>query len=233
MQNRSAGRFVTSVLLVFFLLTSSLSAQSLPPAPSETSTTEPQVTEPTPLKSPPILSRDQFFSKGFVQQLLKDQRSIWTSPARIKTSDAKWFVPLAGATTLLFTEDSQISHRFDHVPSLQKTSLKISQVGTYAPFGVPGAFLALGKLTGNDRLADTGKRGFQAALYSTLASQGLKLVTERTRPYMGGDGHFWNGGNFLSIGPFDGGMGTCQSRFRRIFIQASCENRHVQLCDRR
>ena len=195
MQNRSAGRFVTSVLLVFCLLTSSLSAQSLPPAPSETSTTEPQVTEPTPLKSPPILSRDQFFSKGFVQQLLKDQRSIWTSPARIKTSDAKWFVPLAGATTLLFTEDNQISHRFDHVPSLQKTSLKISQVGTYAPFGVPGAFLALGELTGNDRLAVTGKRGFQAALYSTLASQGLKLVTDRTRPYMGGDGHFWNGGN--------------------------------------
>ena len=114
---------MTSVLLVFFLLTSSLSAQSLPPAPSETSTTEPQVTEQTP--SPPILSRDQFFSKGFVRQLLKDQRSIWTSPARIKTSDAKWFVPLAGATTLLFTEDNQISHRFDHVPSLQKTSLKI------------------------------------------------------------------------------------------------------------
>ena len=200
MQNRSAGRFVTSVLLVFFLLTSSLSAQSLPPAPSETSATEPQVTEPTPLKSPPILSRDQFFSKGFVQQLLKDQRSIWTSPARIKTSDAKWFVPLAGATTLLFTEDNQISHRFDHVPSLQKTSLKISQVGTYAPFGVPGAFLALGKLTGNDRLVVTGKRGFQAALYSTLASQGLKLVTDRTRPYMGGDGHFWNGGNSFPSG---------------------------------
>jgi len=200
MQNRSRSRFVTSVLLVFFLLTSSLSAQSLPPAPSETSTPEPQVTEQTPLKSPPILSRDQFFSKGFVQQLLKDQRSIWTSPARIKTSDAKWFVPLAGATAFLFTQDNQISHRFDHDPSLQKTSLKISQVGTYAPFGVPGAFLALGKLTGNERFEDTGKFGFQAALYSTLASQGLKLVTDRTRPYMGGDGHFWNGGNSFPSG---------------------------------
>ena len=68
---------MTSVLLVFVLLTSSLSAQSLPPAPSETSTPEPQATEQAPLKSPPILPRDQFFSKGFVQQLLKDQRSIW------------------------------------------------------------------------------------------------------------------------------------------------------------
>src|SRR5436309_4641298 len=185
MQNRSRSRFVTSVLLVFFLLTSSLSAQSFPPAPSETSTPEPQVTEQTPLKSPPILSRDQFFSKGFVQQLLKDQRSIWTSPARIKTSDAKWFVSLAGATAFLFTQDNQISHRFDHDPSLQKTSLKISQVGTYAPFGVPGAFLALGKLTGNERFEETGKFGLQAALYSTLASQGLKLVSDRTRPYVG------------------------------------------------
>src|SRR5437016_8188123 len=161
MQNRSAGRFVTSLLLVFFLLTSSLSAQSLPPAPSETSTTEPQVTEQTP--SPPILSRDQFFSKGFVQQLLRDQRSIWTSPARIKTSDAKWFVALAGATTLLFTEDNQISHRFDHVPSLQKTSLKISQRRTYAPFGVHGAFLPMEELTGNDDLPITPKRVYHAA----------------------------------------------------------------------
>src|SRR5262245_56028092 len=131
MQNRSASCFVTSVLLVFFLLMSSLSAQSLPPAPSETSTSEPQVTEQTP--SPPIPSKDQFFSKGFVQQLLKDQRSIWTSPAHIKTSDAKWLVPLAGATAVLFTEDNRISHRFDNAPSLQNTSLKISRVGTYAP----------------------------------------------------------------------------------------------------
>jgi len=195
------------VFLIFVVFSSSLVAQSLPagaqslPAAAlpDSSTQEPQVTnsDEKPLK---LLSKDDFFSKGFARQLLSDQKSIWTSPARIKASDARWLLPLSAGTAFLFTQDNQIIHRFDHNSSLQNTSLKVSNVGLYSTWAVPGAFLALGKFRGNDRMTDTGKRGFQAALYSTAVMQAMKLITDRARPLEGGNGHFWTGGDAFPSG---------------------------------
>ncbi len=207
MSDRSTGRFITSVFLIFVVFSSSLVAQSLPagaqslPAAAlpDSSTQESQVTnsDEKPLK---LLSKDDFFSKGFARQLLSDQKSIWTSPARIKASDARWLLPLSAGTAFLFTQDNQIIHRFDHNSSLQNTSLKVSNVGLYSTWAVPGAFLALGKFRGNDRMTDTGKRGFQAALYSTAVMQAMKLITDRARPLEGGNGHFWTGGDAFPSG---------------------------------
>jgi len=184
------------VFLIFFTLAASLDAQSLPPASQETTVTESQ----TPAPGGNSL-RDQFLSKGFLHRMLADQKTIWTSPARISKSDAKWLVPFAGVTVVALAKDNQISHRFDHAPSFQRTSLKVSRLGSaYATLGSTGALLAVGKLTHNERLGETGARGLQAMLYSTLVMQGMKLATDRTRPYKGGDGHFWNGGNSFPSG---------------------------------
>ena len=49
-------------------------------------------------------------------------------------------------------------------------------------------------------MIDTGQRGFQAALYSMITMQGLKMLTDRTRPYQGGNGHFWTGGSSFPSG---------------------------------
>jgi hypothetical protein len=201
MFDRSTSRFAMSVLLVILVFASSLFAQSLPPAPLDDPPAEPQVTNSgeTPLQLP-AFKRDDFFSKRFVQQLLSDEKSIWTSPARVKASDAKWLLPLAAGTAVFVTQDSQISHKFDQRTSLQNSSLKVSDLGTYAAWGVPGAFLAIGKLSGNDRMVDTGLRGFQAGLYTMITVQGLKMLTDRTRPYQGGNGNFWTGGNSFPSG---------------------------------
>jgi membrane-associated phospholipid phosphatase len=200
MPDTSGFRVVTSVILVFVIFVSSVGAQSLPTVPADIPAPEPQTTSPEDQPRNAPFSKDDFFSKGFARRLLEDQREIWTSPARIKKSDAKWLVPLAGATVLAFTQDNRINHHFDGKTSLQNASLKVSNVGTYATWGVPGAFFAVGKLTHNERLSDTGERGFQAAVYSTIAMQGLKFITDRTRPYQGGNGHFWNGGNSFPSG---------------------------------
>jgi len=203
MLDRSPGRrFVVGVLFSFLGFVSSLSAQSLPPVTQpDNSAPESQVTASVekPLQTP-APNKDEFFSKGFARQLLSDQKTIWTSPASIKASDAKWLVPLAAGTTVLLFEDTKISHAFDGKTSLQNTSEKVSDVGALATWGVPGAFLALGKIKGNDRMVDTGERGLQAAIYSTIVMQTLKLVTNRTRPYMGGNGSFLNGGDSFPSG---------------------------------
>ena len=196
------SRFVISVLFSFLVLASSLSAQSLPQATQpDNSGAESQVTTPVekPLETP-ALKKDAFFSKGFARQLLSDQKTIWTSPASIKASDAKWLVPLAAGTTVLLLEDTRISHAFDGKTSIQNTSEKVSDAGALATWGVPGAFLALGKIKGNDRMVDTGERGFQAAIYSTIVMTGLKMATNRTRPYQGGNGSFLNGGDSFPSG---------------------------------
>lgn len=49
-------------------------------------------------------------------------------------------------------------------------------------------------------MSDTGRRGFQAALYSTAVMQAMKLITDRSRPADGGNGHFWTGGDAFPSG---------------------------------
>jgi len=172
---------------------SPLGAQST--APTETASPESEIS------APPIKESDAaVFSKPFAWQLLADQKYIWTSHLLIKASDAKWLLPLAGVTALAFKQDNEISHHFDDKPSLQRNSLKVSNAGPISKFSVPATFLLLGKFTGNTRVADTGRRTLQAGLYSTLVIQGLKQVTNRKRPYVGGDGGFWNGGNSFPSG---------------------------------
>jgi membrane-associated phospholipid phosphatase len=212
MFDRSTNRFVTSVFLLFFVFSSFSFAQSVPtavptaPPPNslptaDSSTPQAQGTNlDEKLPKLPDLNKDDFFSKGFARQFLQDQKQIWTSPARIKASDAKWLVPLAAGTAFLFTQDNKISHQFDGKTSFQNGSLKVSDIGLYSTWAVPGAFLALGKLKGNDRMEDTGKKGFQAAIYSMIVMHGVKFVTDRTRPYEGGNGHFWNGGDSFPSG---------------------------------
>lgn len=113
----------------------------------------------------------------------------------------KWLLPLAGATTLLISKDSQISHQFDNSPNLMKTSKVVWQFGTaYADLGAAGAMVGFGKVPHKDQLAKVGSRAVTAGIYTSIAVQGLKLATQRMRPYNGGDGRFWNGGNAFPSG---------------------------------
>jgi membrane-associated phospholipid phosphatase len=200
MLDRFTNRFVTSAFFMFIVLATSLGAQSLPDAPPPDSSADESPVTPPDEKPSKLPSKDEYFSKGFARQLLDDQRPLWTSPARIKPSDIRWLAPLAAGTGFLFTQDSTISHHFDNKTALQNLSRNVSTVGLYAPWAVPGAFLALGKVTGSDRMADTGKKGFQAAVYSEAVMQAMKLITDRARPDNGGDGHFWTGGTAFPSG---------------------------------
>jgi PAP2 superfamily protein len=202
MLDRFTIRFMTCTILVFVFYSSSLSAQSLPiPTVPQSSTEQPQVPgldeKPPQL---PDLKSDGLFSREFTHELLKDQVKIWTSPARVKASDAKWLVPLVAGTGFLFTQDTRISHHFDNKSSLQNASLKVGQVGLYSSWAIPGAFLAMGKVAGSDRMTHTGTKGLQAALYSQGVMHVMKLVSDRTRPGDGGNGHFWTGGSGFPSG---------------------------------
>jgi membrane-associated phospholipid phosphatase len=200
MFDRSTNRFVTSVFLVSVVFTSSLCAQSVPEAsPTDDPAQEAQVSNPDP-KPLQLPSKDVYFQKGFAHQLIADQKPLWTSPAHIKASDAKWLAPLAGGTAFLFTQDNKISQHFANKPSLQNASLTVGTIGSITPWAMPGAFLALGKARGDDRMIDTGKKGLQAQLYAELVMHAMKTITDRARPGDGGTGHFWTGGDSFPSG---------------------------------
>src|SRR5689334_21595999 len=49
-------------------------------------------------------------------------------------------------------------------------------------------------------MSDTGKKGFQATLYSQAEMQTMKFITNRNRPGDGSNGHFWTGGSSFPSG---------------------------------
>lgn len=176
MKYRSSYRFTAAVLVALFVFAPLLNAQSVPP-PQET------------------------VDRKLIPDFLHSQGTIWTSPSRIRREDMKWLLPLAGTTALLIAKDSQISHRFDNSPDLMKASKVVSQLGTaYAGLGAGGALLGLGKVFHKDHLAEVGSRALRAGIYTNVAVQGLKLATQRMRPYRGANGEFWNGGNSFPSG---------------------------------
>jgi membrane-associated phospholipid phosphatase len=60
---------------------------------------------------------------------------------------------------------------------------------------------ALGKLTHNERAADTGKLAGEAILHTQLVVQAMKFAFNRERPdKVGGTGGFWNGGRSFPSG---------------------------------
>src|SRR5262245_17890353 len=172
MRDPSICRSGASVLLAFVLFVSTLGAQSTAPPEPVSPESEPAA---TPIKE---IDADSF-SSPFARRLLTDQKQIWTSPLRVKASDAKWLLPLVGLTAVAFKQDNDISQRFDNKASLQGNSLRVSNAGPIAKFSVPATFLLLGKFTGDARVADTGRRTLQAGLYTTLVIQGIKQVTNR------------------------------------------------------
>lgn len=90
---------VRALLLLTALLigTSGATAQN-PPASAS----------PTPQASPaPSLE------KRFFKNILRDQRSIWTSPLHLGRGDAKWAVPLGLSTAALLATDQE-TDEFGH-----------------------------------------------------------------------------------------------------------------------
>ena len=196
---RSLSRLSISVFLVFVTFLTSVSAQTLPvpeTVPAAATEAEPQSSalSDSPVESQPL-------TKGFVDRFLQDQKAIWTSPIHIRAKDAKWLVPLTAATFLAFKKDQQISNGLAKYPSLQKDSLRFSEIGGPLPtIGAAGALLVLGKFRADDRMTETGFRGLQAVGYANIVMHVIKPLTDRKRPGEGGNGGFWTGGESFPSG---------------------------------
>ena len=142
-----------------------------------------------------------------LKDIAQDQAGIWTSPLRIQSRDLFWLVPFASATAVAIHYDVKAQQELGIDQSRIDTSDAISQLGaTYTVLGEAGALYAVGRLTHNDHLAETGRLGAEAIIDATLVSEALKLATNRERPDEGnGTGGFWPHGTRTHSDSFPSG----------------------------
>jgi len=128
---------------------------------------------------------------GHIADFLQDQKQIWTSPFRVRSSDATWLVPLAGVTAGLFVTDRQYSASLPQNAATLRHYKTVSNVGVATLIG-GGAGLYLASFpTHNEHWRETGFLAGEAALNSLVTVEALKYSVGRERPYQGnGNGAF-------------------------------------------
>ncbi len=162
------ARFAAPLVLVFTLCAHAQnSASSLPDAPTPDIQSQ---NAPVTLRNTP-------------RHFLQDQEAIWTSPARIRDSNALGPVALVLATTVVITTDHQVMSS----PRLIDPSLN-SHAST-ASNGLLGGFVAapvliygMGFLHHDDHATETGILGGEAMVDSLVVDEVMKLVSMRERP---------------------------------------------------
>lgn len=158
-------------------------SSSLPDAPSaillsaarssaslDTGILPPNAQEPLTLKKLPL----RFFT---------DEAKIVTSPLRVRKSDLKWLLPLAGATAAAFATDSKTMREVvSRNPSFNQANSTSSDVLRDISIGVPVLMFGAGQFRGNDRLRETGLLGGEAMIDAYVFDEAIKYVTLRERP---------------------------------------------------
>ena len=130
-----------------------------------------------------------------IKDFVEDQKQIWSSPLRIRPSDAAWLVPLAGITAGLFVTDRQYSASLSQNPSTLSHYKTVSDYGVASLIGAGAGLYLLSFPTHNEHWRETGFLAGEAALNSLVAVEALKYSLGRQRPYQGnGSGSFFQGG---------------------------------------
>ncbi|MBV8819283.1 MAG: phosphatase PAP2 family protein [Acidobacteriaceae bacterium] len=131
-----------------------------------------------------------------------DQKQIWSSPFRMKKSDAKWWITFGGATAALIATDKRTYDVFENSKGQILWGNRISNIGSvYTVIPVTAGFYGAGVLVHNAKARETGVLSTEALLDSLIVSEVTKTIAGRNRPdsvKRGGD--FFQGGSSFPSG---------------------------------
>ena len=181
-------RMASSLMVMLLLVTASLAQHIILPAQlndqqtSQTVTLRLEPAAPAPIKtdsakpastSTVLQTAPEAQHRNFFAHILRDQKTIWTSPLRIKQSDAKWLLPLAATTAILIATDKGANKKFSKREEVLEVSSQISRLGEgYTTFAFAGLAYSLGRFTRNERLQETVKSGLEALINTSIAVGG-------------------------------------------------------------
>lgn len=145
--------------------------------------------------------------RTFTPKFLSDHFGIWTSPLRVKYKDLYWFVPASGILTALFLTDndfeSALTNNFRPKRLQRDISNAFGQIGGYGPtLGVPGSLIAIGFLTKNDKLRETGVLQLKSVAHASLLYLAVSRIAGRNKPnnLRKGPGEFFESGTSFPSG---------------------------------
>lgn len=134
------------------------------------------------------------------RNILKDQEAIWTSPFRIRDSNALGPVALVLGTTLLITTDHQVmsEHFKDSSTNKHANTVANGLVGAFV--AVPAGLYVLGRERQSQHAIETGILSGEAIADSVGVNEVIRIIARRERPNVdGAKGKFFQDGvNFSS-----------------------------------
>src|SRR5712691_5537115 len=97
-----------------------------------------------PVANPVEPRRDDSFGKGenifqLGTRFAKDQKDIWTTPARVRFSDTEWLAPLGGLGAGLFVTDRDFNAHLSQDPAKLRRYNTVSDAAVAALVGVGGS----------------------------------------------------------------------------------------------
>jgi hypothetical protein len=145
---------------------------------------------------PQIQDRDSPALRNLPRNFLHDQGAIWTSPARIRTHDLEWLVPLGIATgAAIATDHKTMTQVVSYDPGFNQANVTASNVLIGGFISTPFFLYGFGHLEKNEHAQEAGILTVEAMLDGLVVEQGLKLMTWRERPTVdNANGHFFQSG---------------------------------------
>ena len=173
-------------------------AAQVVPVPEESSSKDASAEAQKALRKPVATTEQEQSGRGqmgLVERFADDQRSVWTSPAKLRFSDAQWLVPAGGLAAALFATDREFSTHLSHDPKTMNHYNTLSNAGVGALIGGAGGLWVLGHVRHDDHWSETGFLAGEAAVNSFFVVESLKYSLGRERPFQGdGSGSFFRGG---------------------------------------
>ena len=156
-----------------------------------------------------------------LDDVLHDQKGIWTAPARLRGRKLLWLVPFATATSLAFLYDVRAMNALGPSPVRIRVSNDFAHLGSGFTL-VPAAGLAylIGKLDHKERPRETGVLALESLADAGLVVEALKLATDRQRPYLPpGKGQFWPEGVYSFSSSFPSGHAAASFALARVVVE--------------
>lgn len=120
----------------------------------------------------------------FVPNILRDQKTIWTSPFHIRARDLKVVVPLALATGAAIATDKRALRDVVSLdPAFNNNNTNASNVMIGGFIATPVILYGVGHFRGNEHARETGLLGAEAIVDGVAVEEGMKLIFWRERPY--------------------------------------------------